>query len=90
MIAYSNEINSVMIGYKRGRFTGAIDSSGWVKENPKKWEELQVISHWNELAFRRRTQRYMRNKKRSVTIILNQNIVSVEVFLPHFLQIDIM
>ena len=53
MIAYSNEINSVMIGYKRGRFTGAIDSSGWVKENPKKWEELQVISHWNELAFRK-------------------------------------
>ena len=43
MIAYSNEINSVMIGYKRGRFTGAIDSSGWVKDNPKKWEE--VTSH---------------------------------------------
>ena len=36
MIAYSNEINSVMIGFKRGRFTGAIDSSGWVKDNPKK------------------------------------------------------
>ena len=28
MIAYSNEIHSVMIGYKRGRFTGGIDSSG--------------------------------------------------------------
>ena len=26
MIAYSNEIHSVMIGYKRGRFTGGIDS----------------------------------------------------------------
>ena len=51
MIAYSNEINSVMIGYKRGRFTGAIDSSGWVKENPKKWEELQDIAKWNERAF---------------------------------------
>ena len=24
-----------MIGYKRGRFTGGIDSSGWVKENPR-------------------------------------------------------
>ena len=51
MIAYSNEIHSVMIGYKRGRFTGGIDSSGWVKDNPKKWEELQVISEWNEKAF---------------------------------------
>ena len=89
MIAYSNEINSVMIGYKRGRFTGAIDSSGWVKDNPKKWEELQVISHWNELAFRRNTEIYEK-QKRSVTIISNQNIVSVEVFLLHFLQIDIM
>src|SRR6056300_1613019 len=29
MIAYSNEIHSVMIGYKRGRFTGGIDVSGW-------------------------------------------------------------
>ena len=51
MIAYSNEINSVMIGFKRGRFTGAIDSSGWVKDNPKKWEELQAIAKWNERAF---------------------------------------
>ena len=51
MIAYSNEINSVMIGYKRGRFTGAIDSSGWVKDNPSKWEELQDIAKWNERAF---------------------------------------
>ena len=51
MIAYSNEIHSVMIGYKRGRFTGGIDSSGWVKTNKKKWEELQVISEWNEKAF---------------------------------------
>jgi hypothetical protein len=51
MIAYSNEIHSVMIGYKRGRFTGGIDSSGWVKTNKKKWEELQMISEWNEKAF---------------------------------------
>jgi len=53
MIAYSNEIHSVMIGYKRGRFTGGIDSSGWVKTNKKKWEELQVISEWNEIAFKK-------------------------------------
>ena len=63
MIAYSNEIHSVMIGYKRGRFTGGIDSSGWVKQNPKKWEELQVISHWNELAFRKaNTEIYEKQK----------------------------
>ena len=31
MIAYASEIHSVMIGYKRGRFTGGIDASGWTK-----------------------------------------------------------
>ena len=51
MIAYANELHSIMIGYKRGRFTGGIDVSGWVKDNPKKWEELQVITEWNEKAF---------------------------------------
>ena len=48
MIAYSNEIHSVMIGYKRGRFTGAIGVSGWVNDNPDKWESLQEIAVWNE------------------------------------------
>ena len=51
MIAYANEIHSVMIGYKRGRFTGAIDSSGWCKDNPEKFEILKDISKYNELAF---------------------------------------
>lgn len=51
MIAYANEIHSVMAGYKRGRFTGAIDSSGWTKDNPEKWEVLQEIAIWNEKAF---------------------------------------
>lgn len=51
MIAYSNEIHSVMIGYKRGRFTGGIDVSGWCKDNPEKWKALQEISCWNEKAF---------------------------------------
>ena len=51
MIAYSNEIHSVMIGYKRGRFTGGIDASGWTKEHPKEWEILQEISVYNEKAF---------------------------------------
>ena len=51
MIAYANEIHSVMIGYKRGRFTGAIDSSGWVKDNPQKFETLKDIAKYNEIAF---------------------------------------
>ena len=51
MIAYANEIHSVMIGYKRGRFTGAIDSSGWTKDNPEKFEILRDISTHNEKAF---------------------------------------
>ena len=51
MIAYANEIHSVMIGYKRGRFTGAIDSSGWTKDNAEKFEILKDISKYNELAF---------------------------------------
>ena len=51
MIAYANEIHSVMAGYKRGRFTGAIDASGWTKDNPEKWEVLQEIAIWNEKAF---------------------------------------
>ena len=53
MIAYANELHSIMIGYKRGRFTGGIDVSGWVKDNPKKWEELQIITYWNEKAFKK-------------------------------------
>ena len=63
MIAYSNEINSVMIGFKRGRFTGAIDSSGWVKDNPKKWEELQDIAKWNERAFQKANPEVYKKQK---------------------------
>ena len=51
MIAYANEINSVMIGYKRGRFTGEIGASGWCNDNPEKFETLSKISYWNEKAF---------------------------------------
>ena len=53
MIAYSNEIHSVMIGYKRGRFTGGIDASGWTKDHPEEWKILQDISKYNEDAFKR-------------------------------------
>ena len=51
MIAYASEIHSVMIGYKRGRFTGGIDASGWTKDHPKEFEILQNISKYNEEAF---------------------------------------
>ena len=53
MIAYSNEIHSVMIGYKRGRFTGGIDASGWTKDHPEEWNTLQNISKYNEDAFKK-------------------------------------
>jgi len=46
MIAYANEINSIMIGVKRGRFTGKINIS-----NPDKWEELKDLCFYNEKAF---------------------------------------
>ena len=51
MIAYASEIHSVMIGYKRGRFTGGIDASGWTKSNPEKFEILKEIAVYNEKAF---------------------------------------
>ncbi|SVE50005.1 uncharacterized protein METZ01_LOCUS502859, partial [marine metagenome] len=43
MIAHANEIHSVMAGWKRGRFTGGIEASGWSKENPDKMEILRDI-----------------------------------------------
>jgi|TARA_R110000823_G_C15908495_1_gene497536 hypothetical protein len=48
MIAYANEINSVMIGAKRGRFTGRINIS-----NPKTWEKLEPLCRDVEVAFNR-------------------------------------
>ena len=48
MIAYVNEISSVMIGAKRGRFTGKINVS-----NPKTWEKLEPLCRDVEIAFNR-------------------------------------
>jgi len=48
MIAYANEISSVMIGAKRGRFTGKINVS-----NPKTWEKLEPLCRDVEIAFNR-------------------------------------
>ena len=63
MIAYANEIHSVMIGFKRGRFTGAIESSGWTKDNPDRWEALQEISKYNEEAFKKANASIYENQK---------------------------
>ena len=63
MIAYSNEIHSVMIGHKRGRFTGGIDVSGWCKDNPEKWEALQEISVHNETAFAKANEDIYKSQK---------------------------
>ena len=51
MIAYGNEIHSIMAGWKRGRFTGDIGLSGWAKENPDRFEILKTICKTNEKAF---------------------------------------
>ena len=48
MIAYANEINSIMIGVKRGRFTGKINIS-----NSDKWETLKELCHYNEEAMKK-------------------------------------
>jgi hypothetical protein len=53
MIAYANEIYSVMAGWKKGRFTGGIETSGWTKDNPDKFEILKDISVHNETAFQK-------------------------------------
>ena len=45
MIAYANEINSVMVGAKRGRFTGALNIS-----NEKMWDRLKELSVYHERA----------------------------------------
>jgi len=53
-IAEANEIHSVLIGYKRGRFTGMIKASGWMqkKSNAEKFETLSQIANVNEEALK--------------------------------------
>ena len=52
MIAQGNPIHSVMMGYKRGRFTGRIDESGWSKDNPEKNAILCQIPLINDVAYK--------------------------------------
>jgi len=78
MIAYANEIHSVMAGWKRGRFTGGIEASGWTKDNPDKFEILKDISVYNEKAFEKvDSGRYIAQKTFAETSILPEHRVGI-------------
>jgi len=78
MIAYANEIHSVMAGWKRGRFTGAIEESGWSKDNPERFEILKQIGKYNEIAFEKvDPERYNAQKIFADTSILPEHRVGI-------------
>ena len=78
MIAYANEIHSVMAGWKRGRFTGGIEMSGWTKDNPEKFEILKDISVYNEAAFEKiDPERYNSQKIFAETSISSEHRVGI-------------
>ena len=59
MIAYSNSIDSVMVGAKRGRFTGKVNIS-----NPELFEKLKDLPRYVESAFEKADPEiYGRQKK---------------------------
>jgi DNA (cytosine-5)-methyltransferase 1 len=57
-IAVANSINSVMIGSKRGRFTGRINLS-----NPVKWKRLKELCAHVENAFKKATPELYKRQK---------------------------
>ena len=59
MIAIANEINSVMIGAKRGRFTGKINIS-----NPDLWKLLQPLCVDVESAFKKASPEIYNKQKK--------------------------
>ena len=63
MIAHGNPIHSVMMGYKRGRFTGKIDKSGWSKSNPEKNEILSQIPQINNIGYKELAPTYYKGQK---------------------------
>ena len=78
MIAYANEIHSVMAGWKRGRFTGGIEASGWTKDNPEKFEILKDIPLYNEKAFEKvDLNRYESQKIFAETSISSEHRVGI-------------
>ena len=78
MIAYANEIHSVMAGWKRGRFSGAIEASGWTKDNPEKFDILKDIPLYNEKAFEKvDSQRYESQKIFAETSVSTEHRVGI-------------
>ena len=78
MIAYANEIHSVMAGWKKGRFTGGIEMSGWTKDNPEKFEILKDISVYNEAAFEKiDPERYQAQKDFAELYISTEHRVGI-------------
>ena len=78
MIAYANEIHSVMAGWKKGRFTGGIEASGWTKDNPDKFEILKQIGKYNEIAFNKVDPiRYQSQKTFAETSISTEHRVGI-------------
>ena len=74
-IAEVNPIHSIFMGYKRGRFTGMIGLSGWskLKRNQEKWESMQRIATLNEIALKKSTPKFGKNKETFVIQVLKKN-----------------
>jgi hypothetical protein len=53
-----------MMGYKRGRFTGKIDKSGWSKNNPEKNDILSRIPEINNIAYKELAPTYYEAQKK--------------------------
>ena len=78
LIAYANEIHSVMAGWKRGRFTGKIEESGWSKDNADKFNIIKNIQKYNEKAFEKAdSKRYIAQKVFAENSILPEHRVGI-------------
>ena len=78
LIAYANEIHSVMAGWKRGRFTGKIEESGWSKDNADKFNIIKNIQKYNERAFEKAdSKRYIAQKVFAENSILPEHRVGI-------------
>ena len=78
LIAYANEIHSVMAGWKRGRFTGKIEESGWSKDNADKFNTIKNIQKYNEKAFEKAdSKRYIAQKVFAENSILPEHRVGI-------------
>ena len=62
MIAYANEIHSVMIGYKRGRFTGAIILLVGVKTIQRSLRNLKIYQNIMRLHLQKQIKMSMQTK----------------------------